>query len=146
MRGSTLPFAPMKTYGPVFVNLKEKRNPLIFFVPLSHTCSLLFFSLFFPLFFLLYLLTRTLFFLFALSHFFLVFIFCFLYSFFSFLSFFLFYFFSSFSLFYFSFRFATPEWSKSGRNFPPLSSIATCHHRHFSLNFLDFSFPFISLF
>ena len=31
--------------------------------------------------------------------------------------------------------------SKSRGNFLPLSSIATCHHHHFSLNFLIFLFP-----
>ena len=32
MRGSTFPFAPMKTYGLIFVDLREKR---IFFLSLS---------------------------------------------------------------------------------------------------------------
>ena len=30
---------------------------------------------------------------------------------------------------------------KTGENFPSLSFIATCHHHHFSLNFLIFLFP-----
>ena len=55
------------------------------------------------------------------------------------------FFFSSFFSFLFSFLFliwiASTKWSKGGGNFPPLSSIATCHHHHFSLNFLIFLFP-----
>ena len=47
--------------------------------------------------------------------------------------------------FLFSFLFliwiASTKWSKSGGNFPPLSSIATCHHHNFSFNFLNFLFP-----
>ena len=50
-----------------------------------------------------------------------------------------------FFLFLFSFLFliwiASTEWSKSWGNFPPLSSIAICHHHHFSLNFLILLFP-----
>ena len=68
-------------------------------------------------------------------------------SFFSFLSFsHLFLFLFSFVSFLLSFLFliwiASTEWSKSGGNFPPLSSIAICHHHHFSLNFLNFLFPY----
>ena len=44
----------------------------------------------------------------------------------------------SFFSFLFSFQFliwiASTEWSRSGGNFPPLSSIATCHHHLFHLN------------
>ena len=52
-----------------------------------------------------------------------------------------------FYLFFFLFSFlfliwiASTKWSKGGGNFPPLSSIATCHHHYFSLNFLIFLFP-----
>ena len=68
-------------------------------------------------------------------------------SFFSFLSFSHFFFsslsFPSFSIFYFLFLIwiASIKWSKSGGNFPPLSSIPTCHQHHFSINFLIFLFP-----
>ena len=69
--------------------------------------------------------------------------FCLLTPYFLFLSFF--YFLISFFSFLFSSIFliwiASTEWSKSGGNFPPLSSIATCHHHHFYLNFLVFLFP-----
>ena len=68
--------------------------------------------------------------------------FCLLTPYFLFLSFFLFsLIFSSLSfslpfffIFYFLFLIwiASTEWSKSGGNFPSLSSIATCHHHHFS--------------
>ena len=47
--------------------------------------------------------------------------------------------FSSFSLFYFSFGLTSPELPKSEGNFPLLSSIATCHHHHFSLFFFLYS-------
>ena len=63
-----------------------------------------------------------------------------IFSFFFYFYHFLFYFF--FFIFYFLFLIwiASTEWAKSGGNFPPLSSIATCRHRHFSLNFLIFLF------
>ena len=50
-------------------------------------------------------------------------------------------------LFFFIFSFlhliwiASTEWSKSGGNFPPLSSIATCHSHIFFLIFMIFLFP-----
>ena len=52
MRGPTLPFAPMKTYGPIFVNLREKLELLslenLFLSPLTPTLCLDFpFSFFF---------------------------------------------------------------------------------------------------
>ena len=34
MRGLTLPFAPMKTYGPISIDLREKRRKEIFFFSL----------------------------------------------------------------------------------------------------------------
>ena len=50
-----------------------------------------------------------------------------------------------FFFFLFSFLFlnwiASTELSKSGGNFLPLSSIATCHHHHFSFNLWIFLFP-----
>ena len=49
IRGSTLPFALTKTHGPIFVDLREKRNPFICF-------SL---SLMFVLFFFFYLLSSS---------------------------------------------------------------------------------------
>ena len=54
---------------------------------------------------------------------------------------FLFYFFFFFFSFLFLIWITSTEWSKSGGNFPPLSSIVTCHHHHFSHNFLIFLFP-----
>ena len=67
-------------------------------------------------------------------------------SFSSFLSFsHLFLFLFSFFSFLFSFLFliwiASTEWSKSKGNFPPLSSIATCHHHYFSYKYMIFLFP-----
>ena len=62
---------------------------------------------------------------------------------------FLFLFLSHFLIYFFFFPFSflfliwisSTKWSKSGGNFPPLASIATCHHHKFSLNFLIFLFP-----
>ena len=47
MRGPTLPFAPMKTYGPISINLREKRKKKIFlsFSFFSLSLSTLFFCL-----------------------------------------------------------------------------------------------------
>ena len=64
----------------------------------------------------------------------------FLFFFFPFFHFLLYLFFFIFS-FLFLIWIASTEWSKSGGNFPLLSSIVTCHHHHFSLNFLIFLFP-----
>ena len=52
-------------------------------------------------------------------------------SFFSYFSHFHFYFFFFIFSFLFLIWIASTECSKSGGNFPPLSSIATCHHYHF---------------
>ena len=55
MRGPTLPFAPMKTYGPIFVNLREKLELLsieiLFLSPLTPTLRLDFPFYFFLFFF-----------------------------------------------------------------------------------------------
>ena len=54
MRGPTLPFSPMKTYGPIFINLREKLELLsleiLFLSPLTPTLRLdfpFYFSYFF---------------------------------------------------------------------------------------------------
>ena len=66
----------------------------------------------------------------------------------SFFFFFFFHFLFYFFFFLFSFLLlmwiASTKWSKSGGNFPPLSSIAACHHHYFSLN--NFSIFLLPLF
>ena len=114
------------------------QTSLLFFAPISFShflishfslisliCSILSFSPFTSLF--LILIHRIFLFFFPLFHF-------------------LFY--LIFFLFYFLFLIwiASTECFKSGGNFPPLSSIATCHHHHFSVNFLIFLFPLFPLF
>ena len=127
-----------------------RKSPFLFLSPLSLYLSYFFSSsspLFFssPSFFLSYP-PNLLFSLFVSPSHFLIFLF---FIFLLFLSFFLSFIFSyiSFSSF-FSFLFpiwiASTEWSKSGVNFPPLSSIATCHSHIFFPYFHDFSFPIIS--
>ena len=59
---------------------------------------------------------------------------------------FLFYFFFFLFSFLFPILIASTEWSKSGGNFPLLSSIATCHSHIFFPYFHDLSFPIISSF
>ena len=54
---------------------------------------------------------------------------------------FLFYFFFFLFSFLFPIWIASTEWSKSGGNFPLLSSIATCHSHIFFLIFMIFLFP-----
>ena len=43
MHGSTLPFAPTKTYNPVSVNLRDKWNLFFFSLSLMFVCPSLFF-------------------------------------------------------------------------------------------------------
>ena len=139
MRGSTLPFALMKTYGPVFVNLKEKRNPLICFVPLSLSCSFLFFLSSFLFFFS---------FTYSPELFFLVCSFPFLFSFHFLFSLFLF----LFSIFFLPFLISIshlglqhpngPKVGETSPHFPLLPLVITTIFRLIFLIFLFPLFPF----
>ena len=135
MRGSTLPFAPMKTYGLVSVNLREKWNLFFFSLsPIRFSLSLFAFSsfLFFPLSFFIHPNFPSL--VCSPSHFF--FIFHFLFSFF-FSSIFL-HFLFSISLFDYH-QSNGPKVGETSPHFPPLPLV-------FFTNFLNFFFIFISLF
>ena len=125
MFASLLFFFFFLSFSPFLIH----RTSFLFFAPISFSnflisliyliFSLLSFSSFTSLFFIL--IHRIFLFFFPFFHFFL-YLFFFLFS------------------FLFLIWIASTEWSKSGGNFPLLSSIATCHHHHFSLNFLIF-FP-----
>ena len=126
--------------------------PLLFSFPLPHFPFLIHKTYFSFCLFPHLIFSFSHFLIFSFSHFL---IFSFLISHFSFISlifhffhFLLYLFFFLFFLFSFLFPIwiASTEWSKSKRNFPPLSSIATCHSHIFFPYFHDFYFPMISSF
>ena len=130
MRGSTLPFALIKTYGSISINLREKWNPLFNFLFLS----LLFVSPFFvslpPLFLLFFSFPpyppALPYFVCYPSHLFFIFLFFF--------SFFIF----PFLFFFFTLLTVWIKVGETSHHFPPLPPL------HFFLDFSLFSFPSFS--